>query len=46
MAAVKLPDFQSTAITGEMAAEIAVERRRIEPVVLHDGNGACVKGHF
>ena len=46
MAAVELLDFQSTAITGETAAQIAVERRRIEPVALHDRNGVCIKGHF
>ena len=38
-------DFQPTAIAGEVAAQIAVEGRRIEAVALDDGNGICVKSH-
>ena len=42
MAGIELPDLQSAAIAGEMGAQIAVERARIEAMTLHDRDGVGV----
>ena len=45
MARIELAHLEAAAIAGEMGAQIALERGRIEAVALHDGNGIGISGH-
>jgi len=45
MARIELAHAEAAAIPVEIAAQIAVERRHVEAVALHDGNGIRVSRH-